>query len=202
MSIHSRKKVLRERVQIHPDGRRERWRDVIRYVGLYRVSDWGRVKSLPRRTCNRNGYYITKTRILRPRPNTDGYLTVAFYRNKKRQDFAVHLLVLEAFIGFCPSRMEACHNDGDPSNACLSNLRWDTHAANMQDRILHGRGCQETNPKGKEIWWSKITEQDVKEIRRLYASGQYTQSELAVTYGVGQTLISRVVLRRIWRHVP
>lgn len=30
-----------------------------------------------------------------------------------------------------------CHNDGDPTNDHLDNLRWDTHAANMRDLTKH-----------------------------------------------------------------
>lgn len=51
----------------------------------------------------------------------------------------VHLLVLEAFVGPCPPGLEGCHTNGDGLDNKLTNLRWDTHAANMQDRLRHGR---------------------------------------------------------------
>lgn len=57
---------------------------------------------------------------------------------KSRRDRYIHRLVLEAFIGPCPEGMEGCHNDGDASNNHLENLRWDTHSANMYDRVKHG----------------------------------------------------------------
>ncbi len=46
--------------------------------------------------------------------------------------------MLEAFVGRAPDGTEACHNDGDSSNPVLSNLRWDTHAANNLDQVRHG----------------------------------------------------------------
>jgi len=50
----------------------------------------------------------------------------------------VHRLVLEAFIGPAPKGTICCHNDGDPTNNRLENLRWDTHSSNTRDAIRHG----------------------------------------------------------------
>lgn len=44
-----------------------------------------------------------------------------------------------AFVGAEPDGMEVCHNDGDPMNNVLSNLRYDTHSSNMLDCVSHGR---------------------------------------------------------------
>ena len=44
----------------------------------------------------------------------------------------------EAFIGPRPAGMEACHESGDARDNRPDNLRWDTHAANMEDRRRHG----------------------------------------------------------------
>lgn len=83
----------------------------------YEVSSQGRVYS-----CRRH-------RILKP------YL-VNGYARVKMPDRArkVHQLVLEAFIGPRPEGFEACHYDGDKQNNRLMNLRWDTPAANRDDR--------------------------------------------------------------------
>lgn len=52
---------------------------------------------------------------------------------------AVHVLVLEEFVGLCPPGMESCHGDGDTQNNWLTNLRWDTPTNNNADKIKHGR---------------------------------------------------------------
>jgi len=56
-------------------------------------------------------------------------------------------------------------------------------------------------PRGAKQWRAKLTEQTVREIRTKYATGQHLQADLAVAYGVEQTVISKVVLRRSWKHV-
>jgi len=46
----------------------------------------------------------------------------------------------------------------------------------------------------------KLTGDDVRQIRQRYAAGNVSQFTLAAEFGVGQTLISRVVLNRNWKH--
>jgi hypothetical protein len=48
-------------------------------------------------------------------------------------------MVLEAFVGPSPEGMEACHRDDVPANNHLSNLRWDTHRANLREASRNGR---------------------------------------------------------------
>jgi hypothetical protein len=66
------------------------------------------------------------------------------------ENFFVHRLVLIAFIGPCPDGMEGCHEDGNPGNNRLSNLRWGTHQSNQQDMRRHGRTkIGESSPNAK-----------------------------------------------------
>ena len=70
-----------------------------------------------------------------------------------------------------------------------------THTQNGQDRIEHGIfGKGETHPN------AKLTENDVREIRRRYESGE-TQISLASEYKVSQSTIRDVMHRRSWKHV-
>ncbi len=48
---------------------------------------------------------------------------------------------------------------------------------------------------------SKLKENDVLEIRELYATGEYFQRELAVKFGVSSALIVLIVNNKIWKHV-
>lgn len=50
----------------------------------------------------------------------------------------VHQLVLIAFAGPAPAGCEVLHNDGNPGNNRLANLRWGTRSENLYDRVRHG----------------------------------------------------------------
>lgn len=95
-------------------------------IGDYEVSNYGRVI-----THMKNRHILVKAH-----PDKDGYMQIG--TNGKTHK--VHHLVLNAFIGLRPKGMEACHNDGNPANNHISNLRWDTHGNNERDKYLHGTG--------------------------------------------------------------
>lgn len=112
--------------------RKEQWRPIPGWEGYYEVSDHGRVRSIKRA-------YRTQNKILRPRPNKNGYLRVALCRDSKSYERRVHQLVLETFVGKRPPGHVACHWDDDKSNNHIDNLRWGTHSDNMQDRVRNGK---------------------------------------------------------------
>lgn len=90
----------------------------------------------------------------------------------------VHRLVLEAFVGPCPFGMEGCHNDGDPTNNNLVNLRWDTHKNNEKDKIKHGTS-------GKSYKLGKFSVLDIQdEMSRPGITKSRMAEKLATAYGV------------------
>lgn len=110
----------------------EQWRPVVGYEGLYEVSDHGRVRSTPRKG--------TRGGLLKPYPaKAGGYWLVALCRDGGQKFRHVHSIVMEAFVGPRLGGMEVRHLDGDPQNACLSNLRYGTSSENKLDTIRHGR---------------------------------------------------------------
>jgi hypothetical protein len=46
--------------------------------------------------------------------------------------------VAEAFMGPTPVGLEVCHNNDDKADNRLTNLRFDTHLANMRDAVRNG----------------------------------------------------------------
>lgn len=99
------------------------------------MSSAGEVRSLDRLSASGNRL---RGKPLAPRTTLAGYPIADLWRDGKPQTFRVHRLVLAAFVGPCPPGMEGCHDDGDPSNNQLTNLRWDTHSANIADQVTHG----------------------------------------------------------------
>lgn len=134
----------------------EEWRDIPGYEGSYRVSDMGRVWSVPRKITRSNGWPQTfKGRILRTYTYPSGHLQVALRRDGGIRSHLVHRLVLLAFAGPPPALTEACHNDGNPANNRLDNLRWDTRSANKLDAVRHGVHHQtrkEKCPRGHDLY--------------------------------------------------
>ena len=113
----------------------ERWLPVPGYEGVYEVSDLGRVRSMDRldsRGRKRRG------RVLSPRKTTRDHRSISLCLNAVSRSFQVHHLVLTAFVGPRPEGLEGCHWDDDPTNNCLSNLRWDTRSANVRDSVRNG----------------------------------------------------------------
>lgn len=67
---------------------------------------------------------------------------------------------------------------------------------NLQDAVERGGyGVGEDRPT------AKLTEDDVREIRRRYATGEETQAEIAEDYPIGRPTVSDIVRRRRWAHV-
>lgn len=108
------------------------WKPVVGYEDLYAVSSTGLVK----RTAE--GPATFAGRILKPALTRGGYLTVRLYRNGVGTGRTIHRLVAFAFIGPEPEGCEVCHNDGNPANNDVANLRWDTRSSNTLDTVKHG----------------------------------------------------------------
>lgn len=117
----------------------EVWKPVVGYEGHYEVSNHGRVRSLDRVVVMKDGRKKTLKGIVRKQQTLPhGYKTLKLGLNGRLKAHYPHRLVLEAFIGPCPDGMETCHNNGNPEDNHLENLRWDTVAANNRDVIMHG----------------------------------------------------------------
>lgn len=129
----------------------ERWAPIPGYEGHYEASDLGRIRSLDRlRPYPGRAPRRVRGRILKATPfGPQGcYLRVALWMDGTGRTVAVHLLVLLTFAGPCPEDMECCHGNGDGFDNRLVNLRWDTHAANMEEQRRHRAERGATCPQG------------------------------------------------------
>jgi hypothetical protein len=122
---------------------REEWRPVVGWEGMYEVSDQGRVRSLERTCPGRWGTRRVPSKMLTPSPNNHGVAAVGLYDgNGKRSTQRVCQLVLEAFVGPKPAKLDCCHWNDDPSDNRLENLRWDTRSANQLDAVRNGHNVR------------------------------------------------------------
>ena len=161
----------------------ERWRPVPDWEGLYEVSDKGRVRSVDRVVQFADGRTRRyRGRVLKLKLNVHGYPLAPLCRGEVKRWALVHRLVLTAFVGPCPAEQEGCHNDGDPTNAKLRNLRWDTRKANHADKRKHGTMlCGATHPSA--IYDDRLVK------RVIAAKGTATIDQLAARFGLSRTHI-------------
>lgn len=119
----------------------EQFRDVKRYEGLYKVSNFGRVYSLPKwRPAPRNSGYYQRGKLLKQSSGTDGYHHVSLSKDGKPQTRLVHQLVAESFLGHerCGYKVVVDHKDFDRTNNMAYNLQLVTPRRNGDlKHILH-----------------------------------------------------------------
>src|SRR5690554_5553856 len=132
----------------------EVWKDIKGYEGLYQVSDLGRVKSLERKVKRLKSTISVREKILKPAPNSSGYLTVSLWKNNKGKTFRIHYLVAIAFLNHKPKGYELVidHIDENKKNNNLSNLRLVTNRFNTT------RNLKNTSSKYVGVHWHKSYE--------------------------------------------
>lgn len=161
---------------------KEEWRPIPGWESS-EVSNLGRIRSVTRPAF-----------IRKPYVGKWGHLWIAIREPGKSRSISIHRAVALAFIGPAPSPVhQAAHNDGNPSNNVVSNIRWATHSENQMDRVAHG-----TSNRGTRQHLAKLSPEKVLQIRVLYAAGWGSQQEIARRFGVARSTILAIVSGRSW----
>lgn len=159
----------------------EIWMPVPGFAGLYEVSNFGRIRT------------IKTGKIKKPTiDKKDGRPSVLLWKENKYKLRRIGRIVLRAFCGDPKAGEECCHNDGNPLNNHIDNLRWDTASNNQKDRVKHG-----TSNRGERCASAKLKEHQVLSIRK----DPRQQKEIAAEYGVAPSVISRIKNRTRWGHL-
>lgn len=176
--------------------KREEWKPVIGYDGLYEVSSYGRVRSLDREVKHNNqeGMRTLKGKVLTFGIYRDGRHVVNLSRNGITRQRKVSHIVAESFIGPRPQNLCVLHEDGDCTNDHVDNLYYGTHQQNTLDAIRH-----KTALIGECNGQAKLTEDDVRYIRS--QRGIMTQKSLAKIFDVSREQVRDIQLRKVWKHV-
>lgn len=121
-------------------------------------------------------------------------------RMYKGKVWLAHRAAWDETYGPIPNGMLVCHKCDNRICVRPSHLFLGTAYDNMQDMVSKGR-CDNS---GERNGRAKLTEKQVREIRRLYTGTKrnnpdfVSQKELARRYGVNQTVISRIVRNDGW----
>lgn len=171
----------------------EIWKDVVGYEGRYQVSNFGQVRSLPNK--RRFSMIILKQHQRKNRRFSVGLTSVGEDGKWRQRTYEVQWLVAAAFIGPRPEGLEVCHNDDNPANNHLSNLRYDTRLANVADRVKH-----DLANRGEKNGQAIFTENQVRKIKQQLADGKRVTA-IAREYGVCHGAISNIKNGRNWSHL-
>lgn len=120
----------------------EVWKDVQGFEGLYQISNKGGVRSLPRVQQDKNGRPVSYCgKVLKPVPNSNGYLRVCLHAPSKTEVLFVHRLVALHFVeNHSPGEYTVVnHIDSNYLNNDSTNLEWTTMRGNTQHALKKGR---------------------------------------------------------------
>jgi len=114
-------------------------RPIAGYEGLYEIDRNGRVYSLERKRDlsdlkqyqGQEKFVMVPETILKYNLNSRGYLRVSLWKNSRRKQHLVHVLVAQTFIPNPHNYPLVNHKDENKQNPCDWNLEWATHSYNV-----------------------------------------------------------------------
>ena len=157
----------------------ELWKDIEGWEGLYKVSNMGRVRSLPRLKKTPTATYYTKDLIMPYRYSKGGYFRVALCNNYNTKNVFVHKLVANAFIGAQGNRT-VNHKNEDKSDNRADNLEYLTRA----DNVRYGSGIMRSAK-------SRVDNPNVKKtaIKQYTLDGKFIKSYISINQAMRENNI-------------
>lgn len=122
-----------------------------------------------------------------------------------------HRIAYFLTYGVDPGSLFCCHTCDNRACVRPSHIFLGNQSDNMRDAAAKGR-CQngdahymrrhpELRTRGERKGISKLKDADIVEIRRLYATGEWFQKEIAAKFGVTQATIWAVLSGKTWTHI-
>lgn len=112
--------------------------------------------------------------------------------------FMAHRFGYALYVGPIPPGMQVLHRCDNPPCQNTAHLFLGTNDDNIADKVAKGRQARHTLTRGMRSGSAKLTDDDVRQIRALYAAGGVSQRALAARYGLSQSAIGRLLNRQSW----
>lgn len=123
------------------------WRQVTGYEGLYEISEFGDLKSLPKWRNTGTGGYLSKEKIKSPKKTKKGYYLHELTKDGIATTFKRSRLVAIAFKINPNNLPEVNHEDGNKANDHYSNLEWISSSDN--EKHAYRTGLKKASYLGK-----------------------------------------------------
>lgn len=120
-----------------------------------------------------------------------------------------HRISWELHNGPIPDGLHVLHHCDNRACVNPAHLFLGTHQDNMADMKAKGRNRSLWVPghkhtpycKGEANRFARLTDDIVREIRRLWATGLYMQKEIGAMFGIDDSTVCNIVKRVRWPHV-
>jgi predicted XRE-type DNA-binding protein len=125
---------------------------------------------------------------------TTGWGGYGYIRINKKM-FLAHRVSYSIHTGEIPNKILVCHRCDNPICIEPSHLFLGTDQENIDDMMSKGRQKSTARTSNGR---AKLSEEDVIEIRRLYATGNFTHRQIAKEFGMSKSQISNVIRKDQW----
>lgn len=109
-----------------------------------------------------------------------------------------HRISYEIYNGPIINKLHVLHSCDNRKCVNPNHLRLGTHQENMNDKVKRNRQARLPGIMHPMV---KLTEDQVREIRKLYSTGQFSQRKLGRMFSISQTQIKDIVKRKSWSHL-
>lgn len=110
-----------------------------------------------------------------------------------------HRHYYELAYGPIPEGLDVCHTCDNPSCVNPAHMFLGTAKDNALDMVAKGRARNEPH-RGEDNGNSRFTEEDIREMRRMYADG-VSQTKIAHQFHTSQGSVGDIVRRETWKHI-
>lgn len=183
----------------------ETWLPISGAEAFYEISNFGRIKGLPRqrRGASKTGNEFIRNMsgfIMKPATINSGYFSarLTMESGEKASGQLVHRLVASAFIPNPDNLPWVNHKDGVKKNNHATNLEWCTPTENIMHAL--GAGLMPV-VRGSMRGTAKLNEDKVHVIKKMMLLG-FTNKELAEIFKVSAASMSYIRNNQNWTHVP
>lgn len=168
----------------------ENWFDIPGFNNNYEVSDLGNIR-------RKKGTSHLKQKNRKFFLDKDGYEMVNLKVNQKSHVTRVHRILATVFIPNPENKPLVNHKNGIKNDNRLENLEWSTLSENRVH--AYSTGLQNgLSRRGEKCNFTKLTKEQVIEIRNTYKKGVVTMLSISKKYDVSVSAIRSIIIRENW----